>query len=280
MKKFYAIAGIIAGVLIILGGVFTGVGIVSGADRNFEIWNRVGINVGLPEAKDMGYTKMDDFKSVDVEADIAGVEIVKNDKNEYAVEYRLYSDNPVCEVRDGKLVIRERKTENGFNFTFPKLSGYSDSYIRIYVPETVLDSVKVTADMGSVNISDIDSKYFDTDCNMGEIVCSDIKADDMIISADMGRAVVSGSVTGSLKAELDMGRAELKGYFDCDMDLNCSMGSVDITTYYSRDSYHYNIKTDMGSSSFDDNGGLKSDKVHDVDIDCDMGSVSMKFEEP
>ncbi len=74
MKKFYAIAGIIAGVLIILGGVFTGVGIVSGADRNFEIWNKIGVNIGIPDAKDLEYTKVDDFKAVDVEADIAAVD--------------------------------------------------------------------------------------------------------------------------------------------------------------------------------------------------------------
>ena len=68
MKKFYAIAGIIAGVLIILGGVFTGAGIAAGADKSFDIFGNVGINIGLPEAKDMQYTKVDDFNSIDVSA--------------------------------------------------------------------------------------------------------------------------------------------------------------------------------------------------------------------
>ena len=81
MKKFYAIAGIIAGVLIILGGVFTGVGIVAGADKSFDIFDNVGINIGLPEAKNMEYTKLKDFNSIDVSANLAGIEIVKSDKN-------------------------------------------------------------------------------------------------------------------------------------------------------------------------------------------------------
>ena len=44
--------------------------------------------------------------------------------------------------------------------------------------------------------------------------------------------------------------------------------------------FEYDIDTDMGNSSFDGNGGMQSDTVHKVKIDCDMGSVSMKFEEP
>ena len=115
---------------------------------------------------------------------------------------------------------------------------------------------------------------------MGEVVYEDVKAEDMNINADMGRVVFYGSITGRITAELDMGSAELKGYLDCDMDMDCSMGSVDITTYYSKDSYEYDIDTDMGNSSFDGNGGMQSDTVHKVKIDCDMGSVSMKFEEP
>lgn len=280
MKKFYAIAGIIAGVLIILGGVFTGVGIAAGADKSFDIFDNVGINIGLPEAKNMEYTKLKDFNSIDVSANLARIEIVKSDKKEYAVEYKLYSENPVCEVNNGKLVIKENKSNNGFNFVFPKFNKYSDSYIRIYVPEGRLDSVKLDTDMGSVRVNGIESRYFDTDCDMGEVVYEDVKAEDMNIYADMGRVVFYGSITGRITAELDMGSAELKGYLDCDMDLDCSMGSVDITTYYSKDSYEYDIDTDMGSSSFDGKGGMQSDTVHKVKIDCDMGSVSMKFEEP
>lgn len=280
MKKFYAIAGIIAGVLIILGGVFTGVGIAAGADKSFDIFDNVGINIGLPEAKNMEYTKLEDFNSIDVSANLAGIEIVKSDKTEYAVEYKLYSENPVCEVNNGKLVIKENKSNYFFNFVFPKFNKYSDSYIRIYVPEGRLDSVKLDTDMGSVRVNGIESRYFDTDCDMGEVVYEDVKAEDMNINADMGRVVFYGSITGRITAELDMGSAELKGYLDCDMDLDCSMGSVDITTYYSKDSYEYDIDTDMGSSSFDGNGGMQSDTVHKVKIDCDMGSVSMKFEEP
>ena len=51
------------------------------------------------------------------------------------------------------------------------------------------------------------------------------------------------------------------------MDMDCSMGSVDITTYYSKDSYEYDIDTDMGNSSFDGNGGMQSDTVHKVKIE-------------
>lgn len=280
MKKFYAVAGIIAGVLIILGGVFTGAGIAAGADKSFDIFGNVGINIGLPEAKDMEYTKVDDFDSIDVSANLAGIEIVKSDKKEYAVEYRLYSENPVCEVNNGKLVIKENKSDAGFNFVFPKFSKYSDSYIRIYVPEGILDSVKLDTDMGSVRVNGIESRYFDTDCDMGEVVYENVKAENMDIDADMGRVVFSGSITGRVTAGLDMGSAEFVGYLDCDMNFDCSMGSVDITTYYSKDSYKYDISTDMGSSSFDGNGGIQSDTVHKVKIDCDMGSVSMKFEEP
>lgn len=280
MKKFYAVAGIIAGVLIILGGVFTGAGIAAGADKSFDIFGNVGINIGLPEAKDMEYTKVDDFNSIDVSANLAGIEIVKSDKKEYAVEYRLYSENPVCEVNNGKLVIKENKSNVGFNFVFPKFSKYSDSYIRIYVPEGILDSVKLDTDMGSVRVNGIESRYFDTDCDMGEVVYENVKAENMDIDADMGRVVFSGSITGRVTAGLDMGSAEFEGYLDCDMNFDCSMGSVDITTYYSKDSYKYDISTDMGSSSFDGNGGIQSDTVHKVKIDCDMGSVSMKFEEP
>ena len=148
------------------------------------------------------------------------------------------------------------------------------------MPEGRLDSVKLDTDMGSVRVNGIESRYFDTDCDMGEVVYEDVKAEDMNINADMGRVVFYGSITGRIIAELDMGSAELKGYLDCDMDMDCSMGSVDITTYYSKDSYEYDIDTDMGNSSFDGNGGMQSDTVHKVKIDCDMGSVSMKFEEP
>ena len=259
MKKFYAIAGIISGVLLLVGGVLLGIGLMSGADKNFKLFDKINMSFGMSELSVQEYTELDDFSSVDINLNLADLEIVASDNGEYGIEYKLYSDNIKCDVQNDSLIFRENKGKIGFNFNLGFL-GAEDTYVKIYVPEKELESIKISADMGTIKLNHIFAK-------------------NVNIDADMGSVVFAGMVTETFTAELDMGSADIEGWLDCDIDVSCDMGNLDITTYFSSSAYKLNVNSDMGEETFNYNGGTEISSNNFIKADCDMGSIEITFKD-
>lgn len=277
MKKFYIIVGIIAGVLLIAGGALVGIGIASGADKAFKLFGKIDINIGEPQLVVQDYKELDEFDSIDVDVNLANVEITASGDDKYGIEYKVYSNNVKCEFKGNKLVFKEKGT---FGFDFGFFGNIKqDTYVKIYVPEKELQSITLSADMGSVTVSDVVCDYLSAECNMGSMTFNNITANDVELDADMGSVELTGTVTGMIEADLDMGSAELTGYFDCDMDIDCGMGDIDIITYYDASSYDWYIDCDMGQYNINESGGEKTNSHNIIRADCDMGSAEITFKD-
>lgn len=277
MKKFYAVSGIIAGVLLLIGAALVGIGIACGAEREFRLFGKINMNFGAGEIIEQEYTRLEEFDSIYVDADYAQVEIISSDDNKYGIEYKIYSDDTKCDVEDGRLVFKEKR-DRFFNFNFFFFGGFNDeTYIRIYVPEEKLKSIEIFADMGSVTLDDVACGYLSVDCDMGEAILNNITAQKVELDCDMGNAEITGIVTSRLGADLDMGNAEITGWLDCDMDINCDMGNIDIVSYYNSSAYDLEINTDMGGHTINRDGGKEISSINRIDADCDMGNINITF---
>lgn len=275
MKKIFIILGIVAGAFIVIGGTLLGVGFAMGARNDIQLFNGVlSFSLGRGELVRQEYRQVEDFDSLYVDMNLGRVEIVSGD--EYGIEYQLYSDNVKCDVNNKKLTFKEQGRKNhiiGFNFGW--FGSHKDSYIKIYVPEKKLDSVEIYTDMGKVDISGISCDSLTLDCDMGAINCDGISVGRLNIDADMGGVEFDGTVTDKIDADVDMGSVYIKGWLDCDLEIDADMGSVDIVTYYSAASYRYDFEVGMGGKEVHDNGGADSEKLHYMNIDCDMGDLNV-----
>lgn len=274
MKKFYKIMGIITGALLICGIIFAGVGIgMGGLNHTFKNskYNLV-INPTLNEKE---YTVLDEFDTVDLTVSLADVQIIKGD--EFAIEYVLYGEAEYS-VDNGIFVLNE-ENNNWINVGLSLKT--EKTYIKLYVPgDCILNIRNITADMGVVTISGIEFTDMNIGADMGEVNLDNITVQNLDVHAGMGKVYFNGTATGKICIAADMGDIELKGYLGCDIEVDSDMGAVDITTYYNKDSYRYDISTDMGSEEINDKGGEKTNKNYTIDIDCDMGDAVVTFTNP
>ncbi len=275
MKKIFIILGVVAGAFAVIGGTLLGIGFVMGARNDIQLFNgALGFSFGRGELVKQEYREIEAFDSLYVDMNLGRVEIVAGE--EYAIEYQLYSDNIKCDVDKGVLTFKEQGKKNHIIcFDFGWFGHHKDSYIKIYVPEKKLDSAERYADMGKVDISGISCESLTLDCDMGAVSCNDISVGRLYIDADMGGVEFDGTVTDKIDADVNMGSVYIKGWLDCDLEIDADMGSVDIVTYYSASSYRYDFEVGMGGKEVHDNGGTDSEKLHNMNIDCDMGDINV-----
>ncbi len=277
MKKIFAVLGIVAGAFLVAGGILIGIGFAMGAKGSVRLLGFANINVGRGELISQEYMKLDEFDSIYVDMDYGDVQIIPAE--EYGIEYRLFSDNVRCEVKNGGLIFEERARDGIFNFDFFGIGTHSDSYVKLYVPEKKLSSVELYMDMGEADIKGIDCRRLKIDCDMGSVECADVSAETVYFDLDMGSLDFEGTVTGRTEADLDMGDLNMEGWLDCDISIDSDMGAVDLATYYSYNSYRCELDADMGSDSIHDNGGADSKEIHRMVINCDMGSIDVTFKD-
>lgn len=277
MKKTFAILGIIIGAFVVVGGILIGAGCAIGVRNNIDLFNdRVYLDFGWGELVKSDYKALEEFDSLYLDMNYGSVEIVAGDG--YGIEYELYSDSIVCEVSGKKLTFKERRDRNfvmGLDFGW--FGARKKGRVKVYVPEQKLDSVEINTDLGNININGMMCQSLNVDCDMGAVECKNVTADRVYIDADMGAVEFSGAVSQKIEADVDMGDVEITGYLDCDIDIDADMGSVDVVTYYSSRSYRCELDVDMGHKNIRDDGGMDSETTHSMDIDCDMGSISVTY---
>lgn len=260
MKRTYKTIGKVALIFLIIGVVLTGIAIACGIQNRSFTNNRFFKFIINPKVEKLEYTVVDDFESIDINIDVADVVIKEGE--EFAIEYALY-EGTEYEVRNDTLYVDKYKG-NHFNIGFNFES--EDKYLTIYIPKDKEINIKnIDADMGDIKI----------------INDADWKLKNINIDADMGDVEIEGKVEGKIDIEADMGDVDIKGYLQCDISVAADMGDVDICTYYNEEYYNYKIDVDMGEKNIEKNGGemLEGDNTFDIEVECDMGDVTLTFED-
>ncbi len=280
MSKFYKIFGIIAGALLVAGGILVAIGFGTGAARQTKLFNWIDINYGDTDTLNtQELMELDEFSSIYADVSMGDVTVIASDK--YAVEYALYSKNVSCKVVNGVLKFSETGSKiNGINLDLGFLNRHhKDSYVKIYVPKETLDNVTIDNDMGDITINGIKTKSFDVTANMGDIKLTDMESEKTDISADMGDITYEGKVTDYIKATDSMGNITITGDLLCDITASCDMGDAEVATCYEPGGYQYDIDTDMGDKNINLNGGKKAEGQYKISVTSDMGDVTLTFQD-
>lgn len=260
MKKAFKTIGKIALILFIIGVGLMGIAVLLGVHNRSFTNNRFFNFIINPKLEKLEYTVVDEFDSIDLNVDVA--DIVIKEGEEFAIEYELYEGSKY-EVRNNTLYVDKYK---GKQINIGLNMGTKDAYLTIYIPKDKEINIKnIEVDMGDVKI----------------INGSDWKINNINIDADMGDIEIEGKVEGKIDIEADMGDVDIKGYLQCDISVGADMGDVDICTYYKEEYYNYEIDVDMGEKNIEKNGGemLEGDYRFDIEVECDMGDVTLTFED-
>lgn len=137
------------------------------------------------------------------------------------------------------------------------------------IMEISADEADITVGAGQLFVSDLGIRTAEVTVGAGELTIEDIVASDKLdLSIGMGTATVNGTILG-------------------DLSLDCGMGNATMALTGSEDDHSYEVEVAMGDVhvGHHDHGGFaasrswNSGKDSRFDIECDMGSVTISFEE-
>ncbi|MBO7222496.1 MAG: DUF4097 family beta strand repeat protein [Clostridia bacterium] len=229
---------------------------------------------------------VDPFSSIEIDVDVSEIELVKATDKKYAVScYETDEYYHKVSVENGVLKIKSTST---FSFNF-NIGWAKAPEITIYLSEDVYDSLKVSANTGSVSIDKgLTFGSVDIDTDTGAVDCSADITNTVDINTDTGAIRIDG-ITNASAINLDTATAgvEMKNVNCSNLRINSDTGAVDLKNVISKTLFidvstgAVNLSQCNGSESIiisTDTGSvtatlLTSDRY--FDIDCDMGLVNV-----
>ena len=162
----------------------------------------------------------------------------------------------------GKTLMIKQKDNN--DISLPSLK--DDTFLNITVPEgKEFDAITLDVGMGDVKIKNISAKDIDVDAAMGNVEGNDIVAGDIDIDAAMGNVEFYDAEFKNLDADASMGNITVESVNDLsryDIAADASLGNID-------------IGGEKVSGSGEYNKNASSEKIGEIDVDCDMGNITL-----
>lgn len=253
MKKFYKIAGIIAGITAAVGLTCCLIGAALGANAVIAYSKEKGFQI-LEEKETTYYENMnmDSFSSIYVDTDVAEIKIVESAETEkYGVKCQLAGSEEVtqCKVENNSLVISTSENVIQFSLNVFGLFSSTKNQIIIYVPRgEILENIDITSDVGEIKIdSIIGAISLKISADVGDIEIKGGEYGTVDINANVGDIKASDMrVAFKLDVYSDVGDVELDGNFACNMNVETSVGDIEIETDLDASKYDYSISTSAG----------------------------------
>ena len=280
--------------------------------RNYG-WNRDREEADLPDAPNApdaperaeaagdGETTyrfaLTDVRNLDMELDIAELTVREGSSSDEIVVTLTEGDDRCFSAKvDGGTMHIDYDFEDedgwligwnwGWNFNTP------DVRIAIEIPSgTYFERLKLETGAASVHF-DTDSircGKLEVDAGVGDIVMTGLMVDErMEVEAGTGNVEISGDIYGDVKADCGVGNFELKGLVQGNITAECGMGNMELSLKGKETDYNYRISCGMGSVSVNgmeyngvdwESNIANEGAVGTIDVDCGMGSVSLRFTE-
>ncbi|MCR5142523.1 MAG: DUF4097 family beta strand repeat-containing protein [Ruminococcus sp.] len=300
-------AALAAGIGLVIVGLFAG-GAVFGIVRPTP--EKYGEHLGL-ETKEYDLTA--DHRSITANIDFGSVTVKKAQDGKASLKamnveakYLTVSDKTAL------LINYKRADKNYFNFDLfgMKSMNTADTKFEIYLPDKEYDAVKIEADLGKIDISDLtaDTIELGADCgairtgnitavnftieeSLGKVTLNDVTANDLDVINNCGAVKMKNvTVSGKMTADLDCGAAKIDdtkaaeviakcdcGDFKYDGeitgsgDIQVDVGAVDMKL--SGQDYNVSADSDTGNVKVDDT--LKGGSIR-IDVHDDCGNVNVK----
>lgn len=242
--KYCAMAFAVYLVVLIVGGILTGIGSLS------FLTDRFGDSDELYEGKI--YDVSQDIGEIEIEIGAVDCEILTGDR--FSVE----SNSSKLEVNDrnGRLVITD-STRN------PK----APVKIKLCIPKELhIRSIDISAGAGDIYAESLVCSSLSLECGAGDVqidnAVATVKAD---IEGGVGEITVGGGAMNDLDLEMGVGNLDLISRLKGKCDLEFGVGDADITLIGTAEDYMINYGTD--------DAGLKTA----VNIDKGIGTVKIDY---
>lgn len=141
------------------------------------------------------------------------------------------------------------------------------------IQEILAEEADISVGAGELHVVYLNSKKADVEVGAGTLTVQDME------------------VSGGMELSMSMGSAELNGTISGDLSLECGMGEVTMNLTGSEDDHSYEVECGMGdvqvgshshggfATSKSWNGGTAEATKSRFDIECNMGSVNISFED-
>lgn len=303
----------LSAVCVILGIIILTVGRILGGSPGFYI-DRYGVHTSGDEIAEAVYGSMEleDFDSMELDVDYADVEVVVSDR--FAVEYCIPGEygEPVCEVKNHKLLFKENTHMRIWNFTiFSTGSGISwngeEYYVRIEVPaKWQSDNILIDMDDGNLVLPSINAEELKIDNAYGSISLEAytgerllVSMEDGLFSADMidarqaeikneyGNIKIERAVGGDLLAELQDGDFWINNLNVKKIEIDNEYGDVHLGVEGDIYEYEYELDTEYGYISIADGKWKKNyseegmryqseeSKARKIEVFCEDGDIEI-----
>ncbi len=234
-----------------------------------------GFQFVIADATSEEWTDMDEFQSIELDVDIAGVVITVGDEYKLSMKYPK-EVMPTFEVKDGVLTIKQTNDKNlkpkgnSIEIEIPKdknlesISG-EISAGSIQMKDLEVKNFNLNVDAGNVELDNVWGDNFKVTASAGNVELEDIKVKTLVLDADMGRIEVKDATFTSATVSADLGDVKLKDITCTKADVKANLGSVIIKGTFDE----LEASADMGSVTVNaKNADCK------VDLSASMGSVS------
>ncbi|HBT95829.1 MAG TPA: hypothetical protein DEB24_07015 [Coriobacteriia bacterium] len=298
---------IIAAVLIVVGGVVSGIGFALGGMIPVSIGGG-GIHVaGQGERNTVVDESFRNLSSVEINTDILELELRQGDAFRLEGTYDASAVTLDISESGGGLRIDSRSASSGFfgwNWGFGNF-GFNTTVNKLvltYPADTGFDSVSIKNDLGSLKIDGLSTKSLRAQLDAGYFKGSNISADTVDVDMNLGGCDITGLVVNNTtKFKMDAGSLNLidsslkdpdiklnLGGFDYSGALNGSgrltldLGSLNLDLTNKEADLGYDIATDLGSINMNGRGlgspvSTRSDtrEATYLNIKCNLGSVDI-----
>lgn len=310
-KKIWIAAALIC---ILLGAALLTIGRTIGGIPGFYI-DGTGLHTAeetLHSEVIRGSDTLEPFKSIELDIEYADVELVDSDR--FAVEYCTMAEygEPVCEVKNGKLIFCESHSVRLFNVDlFYSSFGVSTEearyYVRIEIPkDTDLKNVSLDIESGNLDITslqadalNISNEYGDTSLNQykggslniqmesGNLSLGALDTADAKIYNEYGKVNISDAKGSRLTIQAESSDCQIDRLQFSDTEIENEYGNISLGLPGDLDSYGFDLRAEYGDirvgsteHGYGDGFGemtyrTAGDGKKRISVDCESGNIDI-----
>lgn len=148
------------------------------------------------------------------------------------------------------------------------------------------DSMEINVGAGACEAGGFEAETINLLVGAGQIDTAGLKADTAVLEIGVGEIIVRDmDVRRLMEVELGMGNAEITGKVAGRLDAECNLGNLNMYLAGSEDDYGFEVDCNMGDvkigsrhySSLSSSKNWNSDRKNQMDIDCEMGNITITF---
>jgi hypothetical protein len=298
---------LVAAVLIVLGGVISGIGFalgglapVSVTPEGVKLLNEGGRQVNVNE-------NYKNLTSIDIDTDIMELRLEEGDSFRLTGSYNSDLVRVEIEESGGELQVRTHSANNGlfgWNWLNLGFGVYNQNYNEltlIYPKGTQFDTVALKSSLGSLRVDNLSAKALAVSLDAGSFNGTNIATDTLDVNMSLGSCTVDRLVAknsagfkldggglalkeselNNVSIDQNLGGCDFSGLLTGKADIFLDLGSLNLNLENDEESLSYSIKTDLGSITVNGrsvgspaNLSAKSPECN-LNLESNMGNINV-----